>query len=42
MTRAVFIRHFGRAVGENWQMHRVSDRAGWRPRATEGEAVRPR
>lgn len=39
MTSVPFIRHFGRAVGENWQMHRVSDRAGRRARAMKGKAV---
>jgi hypothetical protein len=31
------IRHFGRAVGENWRMQPVSDGAGGRARAKAGE-----
>jgi hypothetical protein len=31
-----FIRHFDREVRENWQMHRVSDRAVGRARPAGG------
>jgi hypothetical protein len=32
------VRHFGRAVGETEDMHRVSDRAEWRARVSERAA----